>query len=71
MSLLKSLDTNNGIKLRKEKLSYTVALELVRKQLSAISLDPLQYGIHSLCSDGACPTTAFGILDRFIMRQMG
>ena len=31
-SVSKSLYNKNGIKLRKEKLSYTIALELVRKQ---------------------------------------
>ena len=61
MFLLKSLHTKNGMKLRKEKLSYTIALELVRKQLSAISLDPLQYGIYCLRSGDACHATTFGI----------
>ena len=32
MSVPKSLHTKNGIKLRKEKLSCTIALELVHKQ---------------------------------------
>ena len=62
MSLSKNLHTKNGIKLRKEKLSFTIALELVHKQLSAISLNPRQYGIHGLRLGGPCPATAFGIL---------
>ena len=71
MSFSKNLHTKNGIKLMNEKLSYTIALELVPKQLSAISLNPRQYGIHGLRLGGARPATAFGILDRIIMRYIG
>ena len=63
--------TKNGVKLRKEKLSYTRALELVRKQLIAISLDPHQYGLHSLPSGGASLAVAMGIPDRLILRHGG
>ena len=59
--------TKNGVKLRKEKLSYTRAIELVSKQLRAISLDPQQYGLHSLRSGGASLAAAMGIPDRLIM----
>ena len=72
MSVSKSLYTKNGIKLKKEKLSHTIALELVRKQTEfQFSLNPLQYGIHGLRLGGACPATAFGILDRIIMCHIG
>ena len=40
MSCSKDLHANSGIKLMKEKLPYTIALELAPKQLSAISLNP-------------------------------
>ena len=63
--------TKNGVKLGKEKLSYTRALELVRKHLRAISLDPQQYGLHSLRSGGACLAAAMGIPDKLIMRHGG
>ena len=63
--------TKNGMKLRKEKLSYSRALDLVRKQLRAISLDPQQFGLHSLRSGGASLAAAMGIPDRLIMRHGG
>ena len=63
--------TKNGMKLRKEKLSYLRALDLVRKQLRAISLDPQQFGLHSLRSGGASLAAAMGIPDRLIMRHGG
>ena len=59
------------MKLRKEKLSYSRALDLVRKQLRAISLDPQQFGLHSLRSGGASLAAAMGIPDRLIMRHGG
>ena len=64
-------NTKNGVKLRKEKLSYTRAPELVRKQLRAISLDPQQYGLHSLRSGGASLAAVMEIPDRLIMRHGG
>ena len=62
-------NAKNGVKLRKEKLSYTRAIELVRKHLRAISLDPQQYGLHSLHSGGASLAAAMGTPDRLIMRH--
>ena len=63
--------TKAGFKLRKQKLSYSRALELFIKQLEKIHLDLSLYGLHSLCSGGASLTASIGIPDRLIMRHGG
>ena len=53
--------TKAGFKLRKHlKLSYCRALELFKKQLERIHLDPSLYGLHSLCSGGASLAASVG-----------
>ena len=44
---------------------------LVNNFQNAISVNARQYGIHGLRLGGACPATAFGILDRIIMCHIG
>ena len=63
--------TKAGFKLRKQKLSYSRALELFKKQLKSIHLDPSLYGLHSLRSGGASLAASIGIPDRLIMRHGG
>ena len=40
--------TKNGFSLRKQRLSYTRALEMVRKLLKSIGLKPELYALHSM-----------------------
>ena len=63
--------TKASFKLRKQKLSYSRALELFKKRLERIHLDPSLYGLHSLCSGGASLAASIGIPDRLIMRHGG
>ena len=63
--------TKNGFALRRQKLSYGRALELVKYQLRQIGLDPTKYGLHSLRSGGASLGAAIGVPDRQIMRHRG
>ena len=63
--------TKAGFKLKKQKLSYSRALELFKKQLEKIHLDPSFYGLHSLRSGGASLAASIGITDRLIMRHGG
>ena len=52
--------------MRKQRLSYTGALELTRRQLKAIGMKLGEYGLHSIRAGGG-----LGIPDRLIMRQEG
>ena len=61
--------TKATFKLRKQKLSYSRALELFKKQLKRIHLNPSLYGLHSLRSGGASLAASIGITDRLIMRH--
>ena len=56
--------TRKGFALRRQKLSYGRALELVKFQLRQIGLDPTKYGLHSLRSGGASLAAAIGVPDR-------
>ena len=47
--------------LRRQKLSYTHALELVHKQLKGIGLNPKKYGLHSMHSGGVSLAAAIGV----------
>ena len=63
--------TKNGFALRRQKLSYGRALELVKFQLKQIGLDPTNYSLQSLRSGGASLAAAVGVPDRQIMRHGG
>ena len=63
--------TKNGVRLRKEIMSYSRAAELVKKEIKTEGLDPKQYGLHSLRSGGASTAAAVGISDRLLQRQGG
>ena len=64
--------TKNGFSLRKQRLSYTRALEMVRKLLKSIGLKPeLLYELHSMRSGDASLAAAVGLLDRLIMHHRG
>jgi len=63
--------TKHGFSLRPQPLTYSRASELIRKQLKAIGLNPKQYGLHSLRSDGASAAAAAAIPDRLLMRRGG
>ena len=59
--------TSSGYRLRIQRLTYSYALQLVRKQLKAIYLDPK----HSMRSVGASLAASLGVPDRLIIRQGG
>ena len=61
----------SGYRLRNQKLTYSRALQLVRKQLKAIHLNPADYRLHSMRSGGASLAASLGLPDRQIMRQGG
>ena len=63
--------TMSGYRLGNQKLTYSRALQLVRKQLKAIHLNPADYGLHSMRSGGASLAASLGLPDRLIMRQGG
>ena len=63
--------TKNGFALRREKLSYGRALELIRYQLKQIGSDPAKYGLHSLRLGGTSLAAAFGVPDCQIMCHGG
>ena len=44
--------TSSGYRLGSQRLTYSRDLQLVRKQLKAIHVDPKQYGLHSVRSGG-------------------
>ena len=54
-----------------EKTGHLVWIFFMAITLSAISLNPLQYGTHGLWLGDACPAIAFGLLDRIIMCHIG
>ena len=64
----KVVNTSSCFRSRDQKLSYSRALELLRKVLQLIHLDE-KYGLHSMRSGGASLAAALGIPDRLIMRQ--
>ena len=63
--------TKSGYRLRNQKLTYSHARQLVRKQLKAVHLNPADYGLHSMRSGGASLAASLGLPDRLIMRQGG
>ena len=63
--------TKNGFSLRKQSLSYTRALEMVRKLLKSIGLKPELYGLHSMRSGGASLVAALGLPDCLVMHHGG
>ena len=63
--------TKAGFKLRKQKFSYSRALDWFKIQLNRIHWDPNLYGSHSLRSGGASLTASNMFLDRLIMRHGG
>ena len=60
-----------GFLLTSKRLSYTRALETVRKLLKSIGLKPELYGLHSMRSGGASLAVALGLPDHLIMRHGG
>ena len=53
------LNTKQGVRLRREAMSYSRAKELGKE-----GLDPTRFGIHTLCSAGASAAAALGVPDR-------
>ena len=47
-----------GVRLRRQPLTYSRALELVRDIFRNVWLNPKDYGLHSLCSGGASAAAA-------------
>ena len=60
--------TKNGFYLRRQRLSYTRASEMVRKLLKSIGLKSELHGLHSMRSEGTSLAAALGLLDHLIMR---
>ena len=73
ISVSESLYNKNRIKLKKEKLSYTIAPELVRKQTVChfLKSTTIRHTWSALRLGGACHATDFGISDRIIMCLIG
>ena len=61
--------TKNRFSLRKHRLPYTRALEMVRKLLKRIGLKPELYELHSMRSGGAPLAAALGLPLRLIMHH--
>ena len=63
--------TKDGFSLRKQRLSYTRAIEMVRKLLKSIGLKPELYGLYSMRSGAASLAAALCLPDRLIMHHGG
>ena len=62
--------TKLGEQLRKKGgISYTRVRELVLQKLTALGLDPKQFGLHSLRSGGASAAANAGVPDRLFKRH--
>ena len=57
--------------IKPQLLTYSIASELIRKQLKVIGLNPKQYGLHSLSSGGASAAATAAIPNRLLMRHGG
>ena len=72
MSCFEECPYQDWYKVKKGKVVlYNSPRACTQANLSVIPLNPLQYGIHGLRLGGACPATAFGMLDRIIMFHIG
>ena len=60
-----------GVRLRRQPLRYSRALELVRNTFRNFGLNPKDYGLHSLRSGGASAAAATEVPERLIARQGG
>ena len=60
-----------GVRLRRQPLTYSRALELVRDTFRNFGLNPKDYGLHSLRSGGASAAAATEVPERLIARQGG
>ena len=58
-----------GVRLRRQALTYSRALELVRDTFRRFGLNPKDYGLHSLCSGGASAAAATEVPKCLIARQ--
>ena len=53
-----------GVRLRKERLSYSRANELLKKELLKDRLDPAKFGIHNLHAGDASAASALRVPER-------
>ena len=60
-----------GVRLRRQPLTYSRALELVRETFRKFGLNPKDYGLHSLRSGGASAAAATEVPECLIVRQGG
>ena len=60
-----------GVRLRRQPLTYSRALELVRDTFRNFGLNPKDYGLHSLRSGGASAVAATEVPECLIARQGG
>ena len=58
-----------GVRLRRQPLTYSRALELVRDTFRQFGLNPKDYGLHSLHSGGASAAAATEVCEHLIARQ--
>ena len=63
--------TNEGVKLRRDPMSYSRAAKFIKAELRKEGLDPGLYGIHSLRAGGATTAAALGVPERLFQRQGG
>ena len=64
-------NTKRGVCLRDQPMSYSRAMELLKRELQREGLDSSQFGLHSLRSGGASAAAALGIPDRLFQRHGG
>ena len=58
-----------GVRLRRQPLTYSRALELVRDTFRNFELNPKDYGLHSFCSGAASAAAATEVPERLIAGQ--
>ena len=67
--LRKIYHSKYGVRLRRQPLTYSRALELVRDTFRNFGLNPKDYSLHSLRSGGASAAAATEVPERLIARQ--
>lgn len=63
------IEYQEEVHLQKESMSHNQAMELVKKELCKIGLDPPKFGLHSLRSEEASVAAALGVVDRLFQRH--
>lgn len=59
----------NSLNFKNVPLTYSNALDVFRKRLSAVGVNPSAYGLHSLRRGGATAAVRAGLSNRVVQRQ--